>query len=68
MTFGERLRTWREKHGLSPEHVAVAAGVSRRTVDRWEAGSSVPGVDDIRALEEAYRGAWKELTTGVPAA
>lgn len=38
MTISERLRAERERRGLRQEDVAVALGVHKNTVARWERG------------------------------
>jgi transcriptional regulator with XRE-family HTH domain len=43
-TFGERLQRLRSERGLSQEALARAVDVSVRTVARWEAGESGPGL------------------------
>lgn len=42
MTFGEQIKTAREKHNLSQEDLAAKLGVSRQAVSKWENGSSMP--------------------------
>jgi transcriptional regulator with XRE-family HTH domain len=42
---GQRLRDARKNAGLSREKVAVAAGVSVSSVERWEQGGSQPLVE-----------------------
>lgn len=36
------LREMRIEKGLSPEELAVELGVTRYTIDRWEAGKPIP--------------------------
>jgi len=42
---GQRLRAARKDAGLSRERVAVAAGVSVSSIERWEQGGAQPGVE-----------------------
>ena len=51
--FGERLRTFRKKAGLTQEELAEMLGLSYMTVRRWEAGKVTPRIDDIKALAKA---------------
>lgn len=41
MTLGERIKSCRQKAGLSQEKLAELAGVSRQAVTKWEAGGSL---------------------------
>jgi transcriptional regulator with XRE-family HTH domain len=40
--IGERLRAFREEHGLSQADVAERTGISREQINRYEAGKMVP--------------------------
>lgn len=59
-TLGERIRRLRKRIGLTQAEVAGRCGVSRRTVNAWEAGRSRPRLCNLRALcdtlsvEESY--------------
>jgi transcriptional regulator with XRE-family HTH domain len=48
--LGERLARTRLERNLSQQQVATAAGVSKRTVERLEAGSPVQLVGFVRVL------------------
>lgn len=48
------LREWREWAGLTQEQVAEAVDKSVPTVQRWEAGKRVPGLDDLEMLGKAF--------------
>jgi transcriptional regulator with XRE-family HTH domain len=50
MAKGAALREWRVRHGLKPEQVAVAAKVSRQTVENWENGKGEPGASQVVAM------------------
>ena len=43
VSLGEWLKDLREKAKLQPVDIAVAAGVTTRTVHRWEGGFNDPG-------------------------
>jgi transcriptional regulator with XRE-family HTH domain len=42
MSFGERLRTAREKAGLTQAQAAALWKVSKRTVEHWEKNTRLP--------------------------
>ena len=52
--FAVRLRTLREKAGLSVEEVAEAVGVKPITIYSWEAGRTEPRVDQYPPLALQY--------------
>ncbi len=45
--IGERIARYRREKKLTQEQFGEALGVSNRTVSKWEAGTSQPGVDAI---------------------
>ena len=53
MTFGERLKTFRKKAGLTQEELAEKAGVSNITISQWENGIYAPTMTRIKALAKA---------------
>lgn len=54
MTFGERLRSIREKQGMTLAQVAAKTGVSEATVQRYESGEiKNPPQDRIVLLAKA---------------
>lgn len=52
-TFAARLRSLREKAGLTQEQLATAAGLKRLAVVRLEAGARRPTFDTVQALAAA---------------
>lgn len=52
-TLGPRLRDRREAVDLSVEGLAYKAGVSMRTIERIEAGESVPRRATLTVIEAA---------------
>jgi transcriptional regulator with XRE-family HTH domain len=40
--IGERLRAFREEHGLSQGQVAERTGIGREQISRYEAGTTLP--------------------------
>ncbi|NKY40305.1 helix-turn-helix domain-containing protein, partial [Cellulomonas septica] len=53
MDFGERLRGWRRRRGLSQESLALAASTVTRHVSRLETGRTVPSRTMVLALAAA---------------
>ena len=51
--FAARLRTLREKAGLTVEDLVEATGFPQRTLYRWESGLRVPPVDAYPILAAA---------------
>lgn len=54
MTFGERIREYRGRRGLSQEALAEQVGVSRQAVSKWETDAAVPELDKLAALARAF--------------
>jgi len=52
-TFGDHLRAYRESRGLTQEQLATAAGTTKTTVYRFEAGLRTPNFDMAAALAAA---------------
>lgn len=50
------INTWRERHGLSQQDIAVLVGVSLPTAGNWCRGSATPSLGQIGKLEEAHPG------------
>ena len=44
------IREWRKKSGLTQEKLAELVNVHVNTLARWENGSSVPRIDDLKNL------------------
>ena len=51
--FGERLKTYRLKKGLSQENIATIINKTKATVSRYESGEVLPAVKDISKICEA---------------
>ena len=65
-TFGERLRTFRKKTGITQEELADILGISYMTVRRWEAGKVTPRIDEIKALAKALNVTEQDLLNDPP--
>jgi transcriptional regulator with XRE-family HTH domain len=53
---GPALRKWREKSKLKREQVALAAGVSRQTIENWEKGRGEPGAAQLSSMAKLAPG------------
>ncbi len=51
--FGERLKAYRLKKGLSQENIATIINKTKATVSRYESGEVLPDVKDISKICEA---------------
>lgn len=54
MRMTEKLIALRKQKGITQNELAELLDVSRQAVSRWEAGSSVPGIDNLRVLSGLY--------------
>ena len=50
MVSGERIRTYRQRAGMSQEMAAELVGVSRQAVSKWESGQTVPDAVTVAKL------------------
>lgn len=67
MEFSHRLYQLRRARGLSQEELAHTVGVSRQAVQKWEAGSSAPDLDNLSALADYFGVTLDYLVRGVEA-
>lgn len=54
MIISETIYKLRTKHDLSQEAFASMLGVSRQAVQKWEAGSSSPDIDNLIAIGKKF--------------
>lgn len=54
MKLEEKLLTLRKEKGLSQLELAEMLDVSRQAISRWEVGTSVPSVDNLKYLGKLY--------------
>lgn len=54
ISFGMRLCKIREFNGLTQEKAAEAVDVSVKSIQNWEHGDKMPGIDNMVALAELY--------------
>ena len=64
MDFQTRLYRLRKEQGLSQEELAHTVGVSRQAVQKWEAGTSRPDLDNLIALAQCLRVSMDYLILG----
>lgn len=68
MDFRDRLFDLRRQAGLSQEALANLLGVTRQAVQKWEAGTSRPDMDNLVSLAEYFKVSLDFLVTGKEAA
>ena len=66
MSFGTRIRVYRERLGLSQQEVGDALGVSKTTVSDWENDKVMPRFSRLQALADTLRVLVTELHGEVP--
>ncbi len=64
MDFRERLFELRRQTGLSQEELASLLGVTRQAVQKWEAGTSRPDMDNLVSLAEYFKVSLDYLVKG----
>lgn len=64
MMLHERIASLRRASGLSQEALAAEVNVTRQAIGKWEAGTSLPGVENLQALAAALHVSCDELLTG----
>ena len=55
MNFAEKLKELRKRKGLSQEQLAEEIGVSRQAITKWETGSGLPDIENIKILAELFK-------------
>lgn len=68
MDFRDRLFELRRQAGLSQEELANLLGLTRQAVQKWEAGTSRPDMDNLTALSNYFHVSLDYLVTGRDAA
>lgn len=64
MEFRTRLFELRRQAGLSQEELANLLGLTRQAVQKWEAGTSRPDMDNLVALADYFKVSLDYLATG----
>lgn len=65
MAFQDRLYSLRKGRGISQEELANVIGVSRQAVQKWEAGSSTPDIQNLSALTDYFGVSLDYLVRGI---
>ena len=68
MDFRDRLFDLRRQAGLSQEELANLLGLTRQAVQKWEAGTSRPDMDNLVLLADYFKVSLDYLVTGREAA
>ncbi|MDO4479035.1 MAG: helix-turn-helix transcriptional regulator [Lachnospiraceae bacterium] len=61
MTFGEKLKQLRERQGLSQEKLSEKLNVSRQVITKWENGTGIPRIENLKALADFFHVTIDEL-------
>ena len=61
MDFGDKLKQYRLKEGLSQEQLADKIGVSRQAITKWETKRGLPDVENMIILAELFKLTLDEL-------
>lgn len=54
MNLAEKIAIQRKKSGMSQEQLADRLGITRQSVSKWEAASSVPEISKLVAMSEIF--------------
>ena len=54
MSLGEKIQKLRKENGMSQEHLAELAEVSRQAVSKWELDESVPDIENLLRLSNLF--------------
>lgn len=54
MSLQEKLVSLRKEKGLSQLEVAESVNVSRQAISKWEVGTAVPSIDNLKSLSALY--------------
>ena len=68
MTFGEKLRKYREDNHMTQEELAGRLYVTRAAVSKWERGIGFPGMDCLMLIAREMGCTLDELVSGDDAA
>ena len=65
-SFGERLKKFRKKAGLTQEELADIIGVEHNSISRWEKTTDIPKVQNLQALAKALNVSESDLLNDLP--
>lgn len=55
MTFGEKIKTEREKRGWSQDQFAERILVSRQSVSKWETNKNYPSIEILMDISDLFK-------------
>lgn len=61
MNFGDKLKQYRLREGMSQEQLAEKIGVSRQAITKWETKRGLPDVENMIILAELFKLTLDEL-------
>ena len=64
MTLGERIIKLRNSKGISQDTLALALGVSRQSVSKWETDTSIPELDKLVKMAHIFGITLDEMVSG----
>jgi transcriptional regulator with XRE-family HTH domain len=50
--FGDRLKAFRKRAGLTQEQIAEAVGLTKSAVSQWESNASQPDIPSLKVLRD----------------
>jgi len=53
--FGEKLRKYRKKLGMTQEEAGEKIGVSAQAISKWEMGDCLPDCFNLKAISDVYK-------------
>lgn len=54
MTLGEKIKSLREKKGITQEHLAEELQVSRSAIAKWESDNGMPDIDNLKRISNYF--------------
>jgi len=64
--FGTRLRSLRERAGMTQTQLAQRVGTDQSHISRWERNAAVPEISMVERLAAAFSVSTAELLSGQP--
>lgn len=55
MTFGDKLKLIRTKHGMTQEAFAEKLHVSRSAIAKWEANNGMPEISSLKIISQVFQ-------------
>lgn len=54
MTFGQKLKQFRKRFGLSQEQLASTISVSRQAITKWERDDGLPDISNLQSISKIF--------------